>query len=150
MGFNFIPVRSNEQGGHYKSICSLGGRLKIFHGVFIYNGVPKVTIKFSGTCVIIFFPSLFYGENRPAAKYQNMIHLSGVDVTTLVWSRVVAMHFVLLVDHVFDLCQIVYHQVPTGGVVISEFGHCNSGQSKVMDYGVPRHVVIHKVSGGCC
>ena len=122
----------------------------IFHGLFFYNGIHPVTIKCSGTCGIIFCPRIFYGKNRPAVKYQNVIHLSGVDGTILVWYSVVTTHFVLLIDHVFDMCQIGYNYIPTSVVFFSDFGHCNIRQFNVMEYDVPRHVVIYKVSGGCC
>ena len=130
--------------------CDLRIHLRIFHGLFIRDRIHPVTIKCRGTCGIIFCTSVFHEKNRLTVKCQKYIHLSVVDVTTLVWSRVVVIHFFLLVDHVFDLCWIGYNYVPTGGVVISEFGHCDGQHYKVMEYGVPRCVIIHKVSDGCC
>ena len=92
---------------------------------------------------------MFYGENRPTVRCHNAIRFSGVDVITLVWSRLVVIQVVLLVYHFFDLCWIGYHYVPTVGVVVSECGHYNSQQSKIMEYGVPRHIAVHKFSDGC-
>ena len=94
MVFNFIIVRSNEQEDHYQKLWALGSCLRIFHVVFIHNGIHPVTIKCSDTCGILFCPIVFHGENRPTVKCQNDIHLIHVDVTILVWSSVVVIHFV--------------------------------------------------------
>ena len=33
---------------------------------------------------------------------------------------------------------------------MSEFGHCDIQKSKVMEYDIPRRVVVHEFSGGFC
>ena len=72
-GIYLNTIFPNKRGDRYQKECVLGFFLRIFHGLFIYNGIHPVAIKCSSTCGIIFLPSIFYGKT--AQNYNDKMQL---------------------------------------------------------------------------